>query len=314
MLISVFVFQSVYAADIRIAVSKTPLSLPFFVALDQGFFEQNKISPTIVNCVGGVKCLQLMLDGKSDLSTCSELPVVFNAFQRKDYSVLASFVTNKKDMKFIVAANREASTPAQLKDLKVGVVRRSASQYFFDVFMLFKGVDPSEIEQVSLSPSELPDALASGRVDAVAAWEPFGYLSLQKVSGSREIKVPNLYTQTFNLVGNKSFVKSNEQSVLAVIRSLQSAIDFINAKPEESKKIMMKELSLDREFIDSAWSSYRFELSLRQSLITTMVNQSKWASREGHVPPGLPLPNLMEVIDQSYLQRIEKSVVNITRP
>lgn len=302
----------VAASEVRIAVSKTPLSLPFFVALEKGMFQKYGVSPTIINCVGGVKCLQLMLDGKSDLSTCSELPVVFNAFQRKDYSVLASFVTNKKDMKFIVAANQGASKPSELKRLKVGVVRRSASQYFFDVFMLYKGVDPSEVEQVGLNPAELPEALATGKVDAVAAWEPFGYLSLKQAPGSREIKAPNLYTQTFNLVGNKSYVKAHEDEVLAILRALSNAIDYINSNAAESKQIMMKELGLEMSFIDSAWSSYRFELSLRQSLITTMVNQAKWASSENHVPPEFALPNMLDVVNPTYLRQMEKSHVDFS--
>lgn len=301
----------VAASEIRIAVSKTPLSLPFFVAQEKKFFEKQGVSPELIQCLGGVKCLQLMLDGKSDLATCSELPIVFNSFDRSDFALLASFVTNKNDMKFIARGNSNFSKPDDFKKLKVGVVRRSASQYFFDVFMLFQGVDPADVDQVGMKPDELPSALASGKVDAIAAWEPFGYLGLKAVTDAKEVAVPNLYTQTFNLVSKKSAINSNAAEITSIMKALQMSINFINQNPEESKKILKDSVGLDAQFIEKAWSSYRFELALRQSLVTTMVDQAKWAMREDHVRPDAKAPNLLNVIDARLIKKISPGTVNL---
>lgn len=301
----------VKAAEIRVAVSKTPLSLPFFVAKEKKLFEKNGVTPELISCMGGVKCLQLMLDGKSDLATCSELPIVFNSFERSDFALLASFVTNKNDMKFITRSDLNFNEPANFKKLKVGIVRRSASQYFFDVFMLFQGVDPAEIEQVGMRPEELPTALASGRVDSIAAWEPFGHLGLQATADAKEIVVPNLYTQTFNLVSNKSTIKSQSSEIMSMMKALQMAITFINENPTESKLILKKNVGLDDQFIEKAWPTYRFELALRQSLVTTMVDQAKWAIREDHVKPGAVAPNLLNIIDIRFIKKISPGTVNL---
>lgn len=298
-----------HADEVRIAVSKTPLSLPFFIAKDKGFFTKNGLSPELIHCVGGVKCLQIMLDGKADLATCSELPVVFNSFERNDFAVIASFVTNKNDMKLIVRDGVRLDLPRDFEKLKVGVVRRSASQYFFDVFMLFNGVDPSSVQQVGMAPAELPKALADGRVDAIAAWEPFGFYGRIESKGAREVKAPNLYTQTFNMVANKSYLKTSND-VIAILKSLQMASDYIKSNPEESREIMKREVGVPEEFVQQAWSTYKFELSLKQSLITTMVNQAKWAHKEGHVQPDLKLPNILNVVDSSYLSLIQPDAVN----
>lgn len=301
----------VKASEIRIAVSKTPLSLPFYVAKEKNLFEKQGVSPELIQCLGGVKCLQLMLDGKSELATCSELPIVFNAFNRTDFALLASFVTNKNDMKFIARSKSNFNKPDDYKNLKVGVVRRSASQYFFDVFMLFKGVDPANIEQVGMKPDELPGALATGKVDAIAIWEPFGYLGLKAATDVKEIVVPNLYTQTFNLVGTKSAIHSQATQIASILKALQAAITFINQNPEASKKILKDNVGLDDQFIEKAWFSYRFELALRQSLVTTMVDQAKWAMREDHVKPDAKAPNLLNVIDARLIKQITPSTVNL---
>ena len=66
-------------ADLTVAISRSPLSLPLFVAQDQDLFHKNGLTVTAVECLGGVKCLDLALEGKADVITCAEIPVVMNA-------------------------------------------------------------------------------------------------------------------------------------------------------------------------------------------------------------------------------------------
>ncbi|MCQ8897336.1 ABC transporter substrate-binding protein [Limnobacter humi] len=305
------VSPGLFAANPRIAVSKTPLSLPLYVAQEKGFFEKFKVYPELLECMGGVKCVQEMLAGRADLATSSELPIVFTAFERDDFQIITTFVTNKDDMRFVI---RKATVKPDLSNLagkRVGFVAKSSSHYFMDLFLLYQGIDPGQVVKVPMPPEQMPNAIQQGEVDAIAVWEPFGYLSLKLADGTvQAVQVPRLYTQSFNLSCRKSFCETSTRDIDAVMLALKASVEFIQKKPDEAKQIMMRHTGLDREFVDKAWNTYIFQLSLRQSLVTTMEGEAKWAIRERHVKADSTLPQLSRVIEPRFLMKLNTNAVD----
>lgn len=60
---------------------------------------------------GGRRCLQLMAAGQADLGTAAETAIAFEAFERTDFSVIASFSSTASDVELVarrVAAIRHA--------------------------------------------------------------------------------------------------------------------------------------------------------------------------------------------------------------
>lgn len=298
------------ASPVRIAVSKTPLSLPLYVAQEQGFFKRHGVDVVFQDCLGGVRCFKLLLENQADMATSSELPIVFNAFERQDFSLLATFVNNKKDMRFIANTSKLGQHLEHIKGARVGVVRRSSSQYFLDIFLLYNNIDPALVEQIELGPEELGPALKEGKVDAIAAWEPWGFHALKGNPQAREIDVPNLYNQTFNLAGLDAYINSNPKQTRAVLRALADALAYLQAHPDYSMALLEKRLGLEKAFLQQAWPNYIWGLSLRQTLITTLDAQAKWAKQEGHVPANLPIPNLLKVINHKPLYSIAPNAVD----
>ena len=51
--------QRADAADtVRIAVPPSPMSLPFYVAIERKFFEKYQIKPVLVECSSGQECVE----------------------------------------------------------------------------------------------------------------------------------------------------------------------------------------------------------------------------------------------------------------
>lgn len=48
-------------------------------------FESEGAKVALEECVGGHRCLKQMLEGKADLATVGDIPIVFNSFQRLDF-------------------------------------------------------------------------------------------------------------------------------------------------------------------------------------------------------------------------------------
>ena len=59
----------------------------------EGHFEKRGVNVEFVSCIGGHRCVRNMLAGETELSTATELPVVFNSFTRNDFAILTSFVS-----------------------------------------------------------------------------------------------------------------------------------------------------------------------------------------------------------------------------
>lgn len=295
----------------RIAVSKSPLSLPLFVAKEKNLFAKHQVDPVFVECMGGNRCMQMLLDSRVDMATASELPFMFAAYRAEPITLIATMVNNKDDMKFLV---RKSAAPKGIQSLagkRVGFVKHASSHYFMDVFLLYQGLDPRSIVPVPMRADELAAALAKGDVDAISVWEPWGHIALEMGGSKVEVVTsPRLYSQTFNLLVDNTYRVAELTRITSVLLALNDAIQFIKKNPQEAKRILARDAGLAPEIVDVLWPTYRFELSLNQSLITTLQGQARWAKREGHVEP-LPVdPKLMSFIDSSLLKKINPNFVD----
>ncbi len=307
------VVQQVAAKQPVIGVSKSPLCLPLYVAQEQGLFTKYGVDPVLKDCIGGVPCMTGMFEGKYDMATSSELPVVFFSFERTDFSIVTTFVTNKHHSKFIHVKGLEKQQFQGLVGKRIGVVPRTSSQYYLDVFLFFNGIDPKSVVQVHLQPEQMPQAMAKGQVDAVSSWEPYGYKTLMAKPGRVDVaQIPGLYTQTFNLSAGKKYLKANSAQVQSVLKAMQEATILIREDPEMAREVLKRRVEVDQDFLDYSYDGYRYELSLKQSLITTMESQTRWAMKERYVSEGLKLPNLLNVIDASNLLRVNAKAVDFS--
>ena len=99
------------AAPLVLALSKTPLSLPFYVAERHGLFAAEGLELQIREVIGGHRALQQVLAGQADLATCSEAVVMFTSFQSRDFALLASFVTSTDDVKLVAGPGSGIAAP-----------------------------------------------------------------------------------------------------------------------------------------------------------------------------------------------------------
>lgn len=307
--------SSAWASEPRIAVSKTPLSLPFFVAKEKNLFVKHKVEPVLIECIGGNRCVKELTEGRADMATSSELPFMFAAFQGKPISLLTTFNTNKDDMKFVARKTAVNSGTKSLVGKRIGYVEKASSHYYMDLLLLYHGIDPKTTVPVAMGADALPGALKRGEVDAISVWEPWGHIALNL--GGADIVVidtPKLYSQTFNLLVGNEYRLAQTRKSTAVLSALDEAIQFIKKNPDEAKRIMARDAGIDSETVKAAWHTYQFELTLRQSLLSTVQGQARWARREGHVAPNLSEPEFLNFIDSSLLRKVKPDAVDFVFP
>ncbi len=299
------------AETLRIAASRAPVSLPLYVAQQEGFFAQEGLDVTLTDCIGGTRCLQQLLDGGADLATTSEMPVVLHGFRQADVAVVATIVNASDNLKLIARKAAGIARSEQLDGRRVGVVAGTAAEYLLETHLLAVGVDPHHVTMVPIQAEETVAALRSGRVDAVAMWEPYGYAALHgdgAASVGLRLPLTGGYIESYNLVASRRILGSRDAALARLLRAVDRAEAFIHARPADAQTVLRDRLALDQRFVDWVWNGLGFRLSLDQSLLSTMETETRWAQREGHVPGGAR-PNVLTLIYPGPLKSIKPGAV-----
>jgi ABC-type nitrate/sulfonate/bicarbonate transport system substrate-binding protein len=302
--------KSFAAEPLVIAVARSPLSLPLYVAQKNGYFEAEGVKIKIEDVIGGKRAMENLVNGSANLATVSEAVAMFNSFKRNDYSIITTFVTSNDDVKMIVSDDSIASRPEQLIGKKIGTITASASHYFLDNFLISQGIDPKKIKLVSLQPEAMALSLRKREVDAVAVWEPYAYEVLQAVKGSKVLPNKGGYVLNFNLIVHNKHKQVKDEELIKLLRALKSAEQYIKNEPLQAQSILRQKLGLNQDFVDWIWPRNNYRLSLDQSLISTMASEARWARQEGHVVSDRT-PNFLEYIYTLPLRKVDQNTVGI---
>ena len=297
------------AADtLRIAAARAPVSLPLYVAQQRGFFADEHLEVALSDCIGGRRCLRQLLDDKVDLATTSEMPVVLQAFGQADVAIVATMAHATDNLKLIARKASGVTTSEQLDGRKVGVTAGTAAQYLLETHLLNVGVDPHHVTMVPLQAEETVAALRSGRIDAVAVWEPYGYAALHGADAvGLRLPLSGGYIESYNLVARRTLFKRDDE-LERLLRAIDRAEQFIQARPAEAQAILREQVKLDQHFVDWVWGGLGFRLSLDQALVSTMEGEVRWAQREGHVAAGAR-PNVLTLIHAAPLKAVKPAAV-----
>jgi ABC-type nitrate/sulfonate/bicarbonate transport system substrate-binding protein len=302
----------VVAAGLTIAVSRSPLSLPLYVAESQGYFAAEGVQVTLKDAVGGVRAMRDLADDQTDLVTTSDTTIVFNSFSRNDFAVLATFASSSKHIGLVVGKSAGYARPEHLAGKRIGTVVGSAGQFYSDSWLIFHGIDPKTTRSVSLQPETMVTALAKGEVEAVAIWEPYRRDILKIVPGATLLPNPGIYTVSLNLVADRNLLGPRDEELTRVLRALLRAEQFIGAEPAKAQAILRERLKLEQAYVDQVWPNYRYRLSLEQSLLTTLESEARWTRQEGHVRADRS-PNFLGFIYAGPLRKTSPDRVGIGR-
>ena len=282
--------------QLTISASESPPPGLVYIAYEKGYFSDEGLDVTLQKHGSGKASLNAVLQGKANIGATSENPIMHAALRGEEIRLIATILSTVKNYAIIGRRDRGISSEQDLKGKKVGVTRGTNSEFLLEAILTLNGVSVDEIEKINIKPAGIVDAITNGEVDAISSWNPH-ILRSQKTLGDNQISFygAELYTATFNLASMKDYVEQNPSVIEAVLRALSSASNFAKNEPEQARLFVAKHIKMDPALLDELWEIYNFELSLDQSLITTMENQAAWAISQGMSDQKIP-PNFLDTI------------------
>ena len=296
--------------SVTIAVSKTPLSSPFYVAKAINAFKNTCVDVKFDNVVGGQKAFAKVIAGDVDFGTSSDSVIAFQSLSNQPFVTHAVFVQSDTDVKLITRQADNINSVLSLKGKKIGVTKSTASEYFLSTLLAIEGLNVEDVELINYEPELLIDGLTGNEVDAITPWEPFAFQSKQLFNEKLAIHdTKNLNTLSFNLISLTPDIQRLEKAK-CVLQGLNTAIDYIASNPKEAKNIVINELGITSEFINWVWPDYIFKLELNQSLLLNLKSQASWLA-EIHFTTLDELPNINRFVDSRAMLQINPNAVNI---
>jgi len=295
---------------VSIAVSKTPLSTPFYVAQAINAFDNTCVTVQFDEVIGGQVAFTKVMNGDVDFGTSSDSVIAFQSLAQKNFVTHAMFVQSDNDVKLITRPTDNINSIIDLKGKRIGVTKGTASEYFLSILLALEGLTVKDIILSHHKPDQLVDSFISNKVDAITPWEPFVFQS--KTLLNQRIKIhetKNLNTLSFNLISQMADDLLVEKAK-CIIQGLAIATNYIATNPYKSKIIVIKKLNVSPEFIDWVWPDYVFKLALNQSLVLSIKSQAAWAVAT-QMSEFNKLPNVKHFIDNRAMLQVDHAAVNI---
>jgi NitT/TauT family transport system substrate-binding protein len=262
----------------------------------------------------GKAALEDVLRGKVDFAGTAETPAMFAIMNGEKIAIIAAIQTSNKNNAIVARKDKGIVTPNDLRGRKIATTRGTTGHFFMDAFLAGHGISAKEVEVSYLKPELLPDALAKGEVDAVAA---FGSSQVQARTelGNRGITFydEDIYTQSLIIVAKQDYIRSNPGTVRKLLRGLLKAEDFLSRHPAEALKIVADLNRMDHDLVRQTLDNNTFSVTLDQSLVLSMEDEARWAIKNGFIKSKSSEPNFLDFIYFEGLQSVKPDAVRLLR-
>lgn len=286
---------------------------PVWIAIDKGYFIEQGLDLSVKKFSTGKASLAAMLEGAVDFSTAALTPIIYNSFARQDFSIIATFSSSNTNIKVIARKDSGINIAKDLKGKKIGVPAGTSAQFFLTAFLIYNGIEESEIAEVDIRPPDLLAAIDNAQVDAIITWEPFGYKARQLLQQNAvTLSISKIVIETFNLTVMNDYAKNNPEVLKKILRALAQASIFIRTHKEESIDIIAKNIKLEKVLIGKLWDDYNFDIGLDQTLLLSLEDEARWMIRK-KLTDSSTLPNYLNYISAAALEEVKPEAVTIIR-
>ena len=299
---------------VRIGAEEGMLASAVWVAERKGYFKDQGLEAEIRVFGSGRAALASMLGARDlDIATVAQTPVALNGFQRNDFAIIAGMATSSNDVKILARKDRGSRDPRDLRGKKIGVTRNSTGHYFLGLYLTQHGLELQDVMTVDIEAPGLPQAIAEGRVDAIATWEPHIYNARKALDlNGLLLESEGTFREDFYFAVFKDWAKKNPQLLKKFLAAIDSANVFIAEHPKEAQDIVADRLKLDPALVATVWNAYSFRFFLDQAIVLSLEQHARWMKENGLVDEAVP-PNYLDFIDPSLLEHIKPEAVTIIR-
>jgi ABC-type nitrate/sulfonate/bicarbonate transport system substrate-binding protein len=300
--------------SIDVAYSPFESMTLFWVAQDQGFFNQNNLNVTAHRYDTGAGALGGVLNGEADIVVgTTEFPFVARALSQAKIRTIG--VISKSEFTFLVGRiDRGIHEVSDLRGKRVGTTFGTIAHFYLARFLSLNGLSLQDLTLVDLkTPTEWVDAVVNGSIDAVATAQPSVNLAKEGLGDNGFVwslqSGQPLYAQA---IATDEWIAGHPDLCTRFLNSLLKAEAFVRNHLVEAQAIVKNQMNFSNAYVETVWLQNQFSLSLDQSLVLAMENEARWLI-SNKLTNATTVPNFLNYIYADSLMSIKPESVNIFR-
>lgn len=248
---------------------------PMYVAIEEGYFEDEGIDLTLVTGFGADKTMTAVISGSADIGFMGSESSIYTYNEgANDYVVNFAQLTQRAG-NFLVA--RENATDFKWEDLKgkdvLGGRKGGMPEMVFEYILKQNGIDPEKdvnIDQ-SIDFGSTAAAFSGGQADYTVEFEPSATALEQEGDGYvvASLGVDSGYVPYTAFSAKQSYIQENPEIIQGFTNALQKGMDYVQGHtPEEIAAIIAPQFKeTDLETITTIVTRYYEQDTWKDNLV-----------------------------------------------
>ena len=297
-------------AQDKVSVGVFPVSssLPYFVALERGFFKEQNIEPDMTKLMGGPPNVAAMMTNQIEVSAVLVTLEGLNANVKKPgvamYISLNSQTKVWKMEQFVVRNGFKAETIADLKGAKLMSAPGPANLNTAKAILAKNGLKDGDFTIDQLDMGQHVNAMTAGTFDGGYTLEPNASMMIKAgVARSLEAGVISKYilgdeaadAYAAGCAMTSDFIGKRPDVAKRFAAAWGKAIDFINKNPEEARKYLAKNTFTPDNVVDMvSMVGYVMAGDMSPKQIGDLQKLADFGSSIGVVPEKLDVTKVLQ--------------------
>jgi NitT/TauT family transport system substrate-binding protein len=249
---------------VKVGVFPVSSSLPYFVALEKGYFKEQNIEPEMVRLIGGPPNVAAMIGNQIDASAVLVTIEGINANIKKP-GVAMYISINSQNQKyqmeqFVVRKGLEAKTLADLKGKKIMSAPGPANVTMAKAALAAAGLKDGDYSIDQLDMGQHVNAMTAGTFDAGYTLEP-NASTMRKLGVANTIEAgviaryvlgdPDANAFVGGCALTSDFIKNRPDVAKRFAAAWEKAARLINENPAEARKHLVKNTFTPEDVVDT---------------------------------------------------------------
>jgi ABC-type nitrate/sulfonate/bicarbonate transport system substrate-binding protein len=284
--------------QLALGFGNDPVFAPHMVAMDKGWFRDAGFTEvTTKTFAGGAIAGEALVAGEIALWTPGNLPPVSMAHSGIPIVILGTNAIASVADKLVARKDANIRTPEDLYRVRIGLLQGSTASA--DLYYLARhyGLDEKKLQVVNMPPPEQLAALASGNIQAMLCWQPWGYNALKAgntdlihsgthsaFSANKGAAVQISYTRSL-FVASQEFVRKRPVATRRMMGVLVRAQRYV-ADPKNRGEVIdlfSRITKQDKALATAIWDDYVFEPAFDAAYAADMKAMTAYLVASGRI-------------------------------
>lgn len=285
---------------VRLAYGKKAAYSSQIVALKKGFFKAEGLDIEPLAVQAGIQGAEALVSGSADIAAMGDAPAIIAVTSGMPTKIIAEYCDGYHQHRIVAAPKSGIKSARHLVGKRVGIQAGSSTHGGFLRYLSDNRIKIGSVRIVPLDPSDMPEAMLSGQIDAGVGSEPWPTNLEERVKGSYQVAIlPGYYPLV--MLASDRFAKEHPEAIVALLRAVQRGSDFMAARPDEAAKIVSAATGNTPAKEKKFFQTFGWKVKLDKSTERNLSRVSDFLYSQQKIQKK---PHWKTAIDRSFIKRM----------